>query len=80
MDQMGWYDDTNTSHLHPVKLSSNDGFKARRKLFLTEDQSHFTDEWVPITGRLCLDLESLRTGDSVILYLRKLSIGCFFIK
>lgn len=66
MDQMGWYDDTNTSHLHPVVLSNNQGFKERRSLFLTDDQSSFSDQWVPFTGRLCLDLESLKTGKQQI--------------
>ena len=50
-----------TSHFEPPSDHST-GFMSRRKLFLDEDGSEFTSDWVQLSGRLFFDLESMASG------------------
>ena len=68
MDEMEWQEDSDFSFQPPASLLSNEGWKARRKLFLNEAETAFTDEWVQLTGRLCLDVESIKTGNVITNY------------
>lgn len=38
------------------------GFKKRRTLFLNGDGSEFSTDWIQLTGRIHMDLDSLNTG------------------
>lgn len=54
------YEDATGAFEQPSDQS--DGFKARKKLFLNEDASEFSTDWIQFSGRLHFDLESLPTG------------------
>lgn len=58
------FDDTDKAFQQPT-ATTNAGLTSRRQLFLSEDGKTFDNEWVPFCGRLCLDAESIRTGDKM---------------
>ena len=51
-----------STHNFEKPTSQSKGFKERRSLFLTDDASQFSTDWVQLSGRLHFDLDSLSTG------------------